>query len=191
MPPETSTPATEVTLPVANTEGQQQAPGSDAPPKWFTDFAAKVDGRFGQIGKDFGRVREKLGVKEQPDGESVKPSVENAQMAFKLGRAMNGLNADAQAYVQNMIDEGRAYKDVLSAAELIGRFGNAAASAGASAPMAPTGVAASAASRTSPAWPQDLESLQALKKDNAKLYNELMAPNHPFDPTVLPWKKRG
>lgn len=201
---------TQVSLPFQNgqttetatptTDGQPPTAATEAPPKWFVEHQANNAKSIQSIRDDLARWRAKSETtsKKGSTKESTEtPTVagpefthEDARAALKLGEVKARLPESARKRIDEMIDSGKRYSDVLPFAETIAEFSPSAANAEHPAGMAPIGTAASAAPRTSPTWPQDQESLFKLKTENPKQYAELMSAGHPFDPSKLPFRRR-
>jgi hypothetical protein len=154
------------------------------------------------LGKDLGRLRGKVrGAKRasEPDagddGEqdgaepASAPALTRADLiaAQRLGQVMAELPDSTRARLGEMVEAGRSFVDVLAMAELArSATQKPPAAGGEHQPPPPPGTAASAASRRTRPWPQDMRELAALEKSDPKFFNELMDPNHEFDPSLLP-----
>jgi hypothetical protein len=152
------------------------AGASDAsPPKWFVEYQQKVDGRLSEIGKDFGRIRDKL-PKEEPKSETPAQPDQRAEMlaAMSLGEIRSKLPPKALAKLNAKIEANESFVNVKAwADDLIENLSEQQSVARDARPQTPTGVAASAAPSTSEeSWTQS-KLVELARKDKVR-YNKVM-----------------
>lgn len=169
-------PTNPASTPAGSTEPSSQPQAPEAPPKWFQDYAAKVDGRLSEIGKDFGRLRDKLPKEPEAKTEAVKPSVDHRAetlAAMSLGELRMKLPAKAQAKLQARIEAGEPFTAVKAWAEdLLDSIPEQSVSRDAKPPV-PNGIAASAAPfGTVQDWTQ--KKLTELARTDPKRFNAVM-----------------
>jgi hypothetical protein len=172
------------------TETETASSSVEQPPKWFIDFAERIDGRIGLLGKDLGKLRERskgavAANAAEADGQSAanataSVSHEDVGAAMRLGTLLGKLSPEAAQHIQESLDGGVSYSQALREAELIARFSNSNPNGGATPHVAPTAKAASAQPRTAPNLPKTRAELIALSKNNPQLYKTIMQPEYPF-----------
>lgn len=140
---------------------------SDAPPKWFLEYQAKVDGRLAEIGKDFGRIRDKL-PKEEPkaDAPKAEPKLQaELNAAMMLGELRARLPPKALAKLNSRIESGESFSAVKSWAEdILDSIPEQSAPRDAK-PQAPTGIAATAGHPNTPSIRSRKELFELSKRD--------------------------
>ena len=175
-----------------------------SPPDWFRAYAdgqrkllEALDGRLGLVGKDLGRIREKLKVPSGENGGAMPPAMaatppvagpggvaaatpEELRAAHRGGQLSAALPEGARGKISELLEEGRSFVEVERLVQFASAMSASAKSTqqqgeGEPRPPAPLGSAASAASRSPPQWPQDLAELRKLAESNPKAYQELMS----------------
>src|SRR5262245_44139828 len=96
----------------------------DTPPKWFTHFVERIEGKVSLLGKDLGKIREQAKLKPSSaasanegaadGGAAIAPKSvthEDIGAAMRLGHLMAKLTPEAAAHLQEMIDSGKSYSE--------------------------------------------------------------------------------
>lgn len=170
------------------------APAANAepePPAWFKSFAEKVEGKFTQIGQDFGRVREKL--KAEPEGAKPADAApaavtrEDLTAALTLGSLMAGLPESAREKINARVAK-QGYSAALEFAQDLAALLPAAKADGSPAEPkrpAPPGLPASGAQSLTPSRPRSKQEYFALKTSDPAAFKALERDDS-FDPNNLP-----
>ena len=158
--------------------GEPAAKVPEAPPAWFLDHQAKVEGRLSEIGKDFGRIREKLKLTEPNDAPKAPAAGDpraDALAAMKLGETRARLNEKARSRLDEKLANGMSFADAISWADDILSLATQVPE-GAKPPATPTGQSATGAPSSQPTITNRRE-LMALAKADRKAYNAWMDQN--------------
>lgn len=144
---------------------------ANEPPVWFREFQAKVEGRLSEVGKDFGRLREKLdGRRSPPPADPEKPvssaPVTGANLAdvLALGRITAGLPDEVRGEIDQLVSDG-SFREARRLAEFAEKLAKSQPSAtpGQTTVKVPTGHAATAAHSPAPGWPSKREYVELVR----------------------------
>lgn len=179
--------------------GAQDAPQihaqDDGPPEWFKSyteaenrrreqFSAELDKRFEGFRKKY--IEPKSEPAEQPM-KAVTP--DDLKAAMRLGQVSASLPEDARKRIDQLASE-RGYQDALMLAEMLAQSIPEPANGPEPATrVAPKGMGASPAP-SAVSEPASMRELMELKESDPARFKALMDPNHPFDPTNLPYYTR-
>lgn len=171
-------------------EQQIQTQSSDS----IAAFMEEMRGKFSQVGKDLGRLRDKL---EQPS-KSATPKTKTEHpgdtsrdelfAAVRYGEVVRDVPKTVRDQLDGMLREGRSFADVMLIAEMIKT--SLAETATEVRQPTPAGVAASAPSRTTQALPDNWDDYIMLMKTNRKLFDEINHPDHPYQPPQPSQRKK-
>lgn len=175
---------------------QQDAAGNGAAqaPEWFRTFAEKVEGRIGDLGRDLGKLRQRVKRDPETTEDPAKPkntpaaaTADDLDAAMRLGELRAQLPEEARSYLDERRSNGASYAEIADLAETIIKFGapaNGAQSAGAM--PAPRGHGASPAESTPVLPTSQAEFVELQKTDPAKA--KVVAEHPDFDFWRLPLK---
>ena len=164
------------------TSSGSDSPPSEAPPSWFADYAAKMDGRLSSLGRDLGRLRERIPKKStgapmegakpaNGDPTSTQPtpsaSPDLGPEWQKQFRAQTRREASLSSEALEWLDEATEGMDLSARGKVLDAYLAGASAKPAKAPPIPTitgGRAATAAPRQSAAHPSTKSEYMAMSR---------------------------
>lgn len=158
------------------------------------------DVRAGDFGRQLSKVKEKVfGSEESAQGgnganesaNGVQSRGPDASTLFRLGQAASSLPEKARELINSKIDAGEDPSRIMELIEWSGAINNGKGSEESQSHQnvepGQAGTPAQNSAGKNDGTPRTQTELMKLQKDNPKQYERLMSPNHPFDPTVLPY----